>query len=58
MPFHDAYAFTLLRWGGCAGIDTDALPAYRAYVERVMAAPAVAAALARERIKLDIYKAA
>ena len=53
---HDAYAFTLLRWGGIAGIDPASLPAYRAYVERVMAAPPVAAALERERVKLDTYK--
>lgn len=53
---HDAYAFTLLRWGGYAGIDPASLPAYLAYVERVMAAPPVAAALERERIKLDTYK--
>jgi glutathione S-transferase len=54
--FHDAYAFTLLRWGGFAGIDPASLPGYRAYVERVIAAPPVAAALERERIKLDTYK--
>lgn len=53
---HDAYAFTLLRWGGIAGIDPASLPGYRAYVERVMAAPPVAAALERERVKLDTYK--
>lgn len=58
VSFHDAYAFTLLRWGGYAGIDPQSLPAYHAYVERVMAAPPVAAALERERIKLDTYKAA
>ena len=46
---HDAYAWTLLRWGGYAGIDPKSLPAYLAYVERVMAAPPVAAALERER---------
>jgi len=56
--FHDAYAFTLLRWGGYAGIDPATLPAYKAYVERVMAAPPVAAALERERIRLDTFKAA
>jgi glutathione S-transferase len=56
--FHDAYAFTLLRWGGYAGIDPDSLPALKAYVERVMQAPPVAAALARERIALDTYKKA
>jgi glutathione S-transferase len=55
---HDAYAFTLLRWGGFAGIDPKSLPGYLAYVERVMAAPPVAAALARERIALDTYKPA
>ena len=58
LSVHDAYAFTLLRWGGYAGIDPDSLPAYKAYVGRVMAAPPVAAALERERIKLDTYKAA
>ncbi|HVC12069.1 MAG TPA: glutathione S-transferase N-terminal domain-containing protein [Burkholderiales bacterium] len=58
VSFHDAYAFTLLRWGGFAGIDPDSLPGYRAYVARVMQAPAVAAALGRERIGLDTYKAA
>jgi glutathione S-transferase len=58
ISFHDAYAFTLFRWGGYAGIDPQSLPAYRAYVERVMAAAPVAAALERERIKLDTYKAA
>jgi glutathione S-transferase len=55
---HDAYAFTLLRWGGYASIDPASLPGYLAYVERVMAAPPVAAALERERIKLDTYKPA
>jgi glutathione S-transferase len=58
LSFHDAYAFTLLRWGGFAGIDPASLPAYRAYVERVMQAPPVAAALERERVKLDTYKPA
>ena len=56
--FHDAYAFTLLRWGGYAGIDPDSFPAYRAYVDRVVQSPPVAAALERERIKLDTYKKA
>jgi glutathione S-transferase len=55
---HDAYAFTLLRWGGYAGIDPASLPALHAYVQRVMAAPPVAAALERERIRLDTFKAA
>jgi glutathione S-transferase len=55
---HDAYAFTLLRWGGIAGIDPQSLPGYLAYVERVMAAAPVAAAIDRERVKLDTYKPA
>lgn len=55
---HDAYAFTLLRWGGYAGIDPASLPGLHVYVQRVMAAPPVAAALERERIKLDTFKAA
>ncbi|TAK43208.1 MAG: glutathione S-transferase family protein [Betaproteobacteria bacterium] len=58
ITFHDAYAFTLLRWGGFAGVDPRSLPAYHAYIERVMAAPTVAAVLERERINLDTYKAA
>ena len=53
---HDAYAFTLLRWGGIAGVDAKSLPGYLAYIERVMAAAPVAATLERERIKLDTYK--
>ena len=55
---HDAYAFTLLRWGGYAGIDPQSLPSYLAYAERAMTAAPMAAALERERIKLDTYKAA
>jgi glutathione S-transferase len=56
--FHDAYAFTLLRWGGMTGTDPKSLPAYHAYIERVTQAPPVAAALARERINLETYKPA
>ncbi len=56
VSFHDAYAFTLLRWGGYAGIDPNALPVYKAYVDRVMQAGPVKAAMARERIALDTYK--
>jgi glutathione S-transferase len=57
VSFHDAYAFTLLRWGGFAGIDPNSLPALKAYVERVMQAPPVAAVMARERVALDTFKA-
>jgi glutathione S-transferase len=55
---HDAYAFTLLRWGGYAGIDPKTLPGLLAYVERAMTAVPMAAAIERERVKLDTYKAA
>lgn len=55
-PCHDAYAFTLLRWGGFAGIDPNALPAYKSFVEGAIQTAAFKAALARERIALDTYK--
>jgi glutathione S-transferase len=58
LSFHDAYAFALLRWGGLVGIDPASLPGYRAYLDRVMQAGPVAAALARERVKLDTFKVA
>ncbi|HZM35244.1 MAG TPA: glutathione S-transferase N-terminal domain-containing protein [Burkholderiales bacterium] len=54
---HDAYCFTLLRWGGLAGIDPSSLSSLKTYVEGVMRKPAIAAALERERVKLDTYKA-
>lgn len=55
---HDFYALTLLRWGGFAGIDPDSLPVYKAHVDRVAAHPAVAAAMAREGIKLSTFRKA
>jgi glutathione S-transferase len=54
--FHDAYALTLFRWGGFAQIDPDSMPAYKAYVARVAEAAPIAAAIAREGFKLDVYK--
>jgi len=56
VSFHDAYAFTLLRWGGFAGIDPNALATYKRHVEGAMQAQPFKAALARERIALDTYK--
>lgn len=53
--FHDAYALTLLRWGGFAGIDPESLPVLWAHVQRVAATEPVAAALARERLALSVY---
>jgi glutathione S-transferase len=52
----DVYALTLLRWGGMAGIDPASLPAYRAFSTRLALEPAVAAAIAREGIPLELYK--
>jgi len=54
---HDAYAFTLLRWGGFAGIDPDSFPALKKRVEAAMKSGPLAAALERERTRLDTYKA-
>ena len=54
--FRDAYLFTLLRWGGFAGIDPRSLPRYHAYAQELLKAAPIAAALARERISLDTYK--
>lgn len=56
LSFADIYALVLFRWGGLAGIDPDGYPAYRAFVERVAAVPAVAAALAREGAPLNMYR--
>jgi glutathione S-transferase len=54
----DAYALTLFRWGGLGGIDPADFPVYRAFVQRVAEVPAVAAALERERVPLELYKKA
>jgi glutathione S-transferase len=54
----DAYALTLLRWGGYAGIDPTTFPALWAHVQKVAELPAVARAIARERLQLNVYQAA
>jgi glutathione S-transferase len=54
----DAYALTLLRWGGFAGIDPAGFPALWAHVQKVAQLPAVARAMERERLQLNVYKAA
>lgn len=54
----DAYALTLLRWGGFAGYDPQRLPALWALVQRVAQLPAVARVIERERLQLNVYKAA
>jgi glutathione S-transferase len=53
----DAYALTLLRWGGFAGIDPQSLPETWALVQRFAALPAVARVIERERLELNVYKA-
>lgn len=52
----DAYALTLLRWGGYAGIDPTTLPATWGLVQRFAELPAVARAIERERLQLNVYK--
>lgn len=54
----DAYALTLLRWGGFAQIDPTGYPALWAHVNRVAQLPGVARAIERERLQLNLYKAA
>ncbi len=53
----DAYALTLLRWGGYAGIDPTTLPATWGLVQRFAELPAVARAIERERLQLNVFKA-
>jgi len=54
----DAYALTLLRWGGFAGIDPAGFPTLWAHVQEVAQLPAVARAIERERLQLNVYKPA
>lgn len=54
----DAYALTLIRWGGFAGHDPQGFPALWAHVQRVALLPAVARAMERERLQLNVYKPA
>ena len=54
----DAYALTLLRWGGYAGIDPVGFPATWDLAQRFAALPAVATVVARERLELSVYKPA
>ncbi len=52
----DIYAALFLRWGGLVGINPADYPAYKTFVDRVGASPAVVAALERERMPLHTYK--
>ncbi|MCW5650959.1 MAG: glutathione S-transferase N-terminal domain-containing protein [Ramlibacter sp.] len=51
----DAYALTLTRWGGMAGIDPASLTALWAHVQHVAQQPAAQRAMARERLQLNLY---
>jgi glutathione S-transferase len=53
----DAYALTLLRWGGFAQIDPTGYTALWAHVQKVAQLPGVAKAIERERLQLNLYKA-
>jgi glutathione S-transferase len=53
----DAYALTLVRWGGFAGIDPQTFPALWAHVQKIAQLPPVARAIERERLQLNVYKA-
>ena len=52
----DAYALTLLRWGGFAQIDPTGFKALWAHVQKVAGLPAVKRAMERERLQLNLYK--
>lgn len=54
----DVYALTLLRWGGFAQIDPTGFAALWAHVQKVAQLPGVAKAIERERLQLNLYKAA
>jgi glutathione S-transferase len=54
----DAYALTLLRWGGYAGINPQDFPATWALVQRFAELPGVARAIEREKLQLNVYKPA
>ena len=52
----DAYALTLLRWGGFAGHDPQGYPQLWALVQRVAGLAPVARAIERERLQLNVFK--
>ena len=54
----DAYSLTLLRWGGFAGHDPQGFRSLWAHVQRIAQLPAVARVIERERLQLNVYKAA
>lgn len=53
----DAYALTLLRWGGFAHIDPTGFTHLWSHVQKIAQLPGVARAIERERLQLNLYKA-
>ena len=53
----DAYALTVLRWGGFVGIDPTQFQALWAHVQKVAQLPVVQRVIERERLQLNLYKA-
>ena len=51
----DAYALTLMRWGGYAGIDPTTMPALWAHSQKMAEIPAVARVIERERLQLNVF---
>ena len=54
----DAYALTLTRWGSLAGIDPEGYPSLWAHVNEVAKDSHIAQVIDRERLQLNLYKAA
>ncbi len=54
----DAYALTLTRWGSIAGIDPTSYTALWSHVQKVAAHPAISVVIERERLQLNLFKAA
>jgi glutathione S-transferase len=52
----DAYALTLLRWGGFAKVDPAQFKTLWAHVQKVAELPAVKRAIERERLELNLFK--
>ncbi|MDB5751635.1 MAG: glutathione S-transferase-like protein [Ramlibacter sp.] len=52
----DAYALTLLRWGGYAKIDPTGYTALWAHVQKIAGLPGLQRAMARERLELNVYQ--
>lgn len=52
----DAYALTLLRWGGIAGIDPADFASLQGFVGRVAQLPPVARVMERERLQLNMFR--